>query len=430
MRPRLALSLCAAAALAIGGSAAAGAASLSSTASPSAATTRAASGGELSLITEPQAGIAPILSAIGGARHEVDLVMYEDSDAQVDAALASDVRRGVKVRVLLNGGYHGAGFPQNKAAYAYLNAHHVPVRWTPSYFALTHQKTLLVDGRAYIMTFNFTPQYYASSRDFGVLDAIPADDVAITTTFNADWNGKRITAPTGRDLVWSPGSQGPQVKLIDAAHGSLDIYNEEMDSAPIETALERAARRGVNVRILMTADSSWDSAFTQLVKAGVHIHLYAADASLYIQAKMILTPERVFIGSENFSSTSVNDNRELGLITTNSVIRASLRKTFDADYAGATPYDTHSSRSGGGSSPSHGSCTVTAAFSSHYSDWDVYVHSHEDDASVTVIDSAGTSASYHTNSVGYADVYLKAPESARGEKITAHVGSTTCTGTL
>jgi cardiolipin synthase len=355
--------------------------------------------------------------------------MYEDSDAQVDAALASDVQRGVNVRVLLNGGYYGAGSPQNMAAHAYLQAHHVPVRWTPSYFALTHQKTLIVDGRAYIMTFNFTPEYYASSRDFGVLDTIPADDAAITTTFNADWDARRITAPTGQDLVWSPGSQGPQVNLIDSAHGSLDIYNEEMDSPPIETALEQAARRGVDVRVTMTADASWDSAFTQLAKAGVHIHLYAADASLYIHAKMILTPTQVFLGSENFSTSSLDANRELGLITTDPTIRASLLKTFDGDYAGATPYNAPALKSGGSSSTG-GGCTVTAAYSSTYSDWDVYVNSHEDDASVTVTDSAGTSATYHTESDGDADVYLKAPESARGETVTARVGSATCTGTL
>jgi cardiolipin synthase len=433
VRPRLSLSVCVAV-LALGGCAVAAASSSPSaghaSARPAAVTPRAASTGGLALITEPQAGIAPILSAIRGARHQVDLVMYEDSDAQVDSALADDVRRGVNVRVLLNGGYYGAGSSQNMAADAYLEAHQVPVRWTPSYFALTHQKTLIVDGRAYILTFNFTPEYYASSRDFGVLDTIPADDAAIVTTFNADWNATRITAPTGYDLVWSPGSQGPQVNLINAAHGSLDVYNEEMDSPPIETALEGAARRGVDVRITMTADPSWDSAFTQLAKAGVHIRLYAADASLYIHAKMILTPTQVFLGSENFSTTSLDSNRELGLITTDPTIRASLGNTFDRDYAAATPYNAPSLKSGGGSSPTDGTCTVTAAYSSSYSDWDVYIHSHQDDASVTVTDSAGTSASYHTDSDGYADVYLKAPENARGETVTAHAGSASCTGTL
>jgi phosphatidylserine/phosphatidylglycerophosphate/cardiolipin synthase-like enzyme len=78
------------------------------------------------------------------------MVMYEDNDTKLDSALAADAHRGVTVRVLLNGGYYGRGFPQDQAAYNYLEAHVVPVRWTPSYFALTHQKTLIIDGRAYI----------------------------------------------------------------------------------------------------------------------------------------------------------------------------------------------------------------------------------------------------------------------------------------
>ena len=127
--------------------------------------------------------------------------MYEDEDSQVNAALAADEHRDVEVRVLLSGGYYGEGSAQNQAAYGYLQAHRVPVKWTPSYFALTHQKTLLIDGHAYILTFNLTPQYYASSRDFGVIDTIAADDAAVRRTFDADWSGQRITAPNGADLL-------------------------------------------------------------------------------------------------------------------------------------------------------------------------------------------------------------------------------------
>ncbi len=388
------------------------------------------SAAQFSLITEPQDGIAPIVNAVGSARDSADLVMYEDEDSQVNAALAADERRGVKVRVLLNGGYYGEGSQQNQAAYSYLQAHSVPVHWTPSYFALTHQKTLIIDGRAYILTFNLTPQYYASSRDFGIIDTNAADDAAIEQTFNADWTGQRIGAPTGHDLIWSPGSQAAQVKLIESAAGWVDIYNEEMDSPAIESALQGDARRGVNVRVTMTADSSWTSAFAQLAAAGVHVRTYAASAALYIHAKMILTPAKVFLGSENFSITSTNRNRELGLITPDGPIRASLSRTFDADYANATPY-TSGGRTGtrSGSSTS-AQCSVSASHSSRYDDWDVYVRSGQPDATATVTDSSGATASYHTDSSGYADVYLKAPASAAGQSITVHVGSATCTGTL
>ena len=356
------------------------------------------------------------------------MVMYEDSDTQIDAALVADAHHGVAVRVLLNGGYYGkGGFPENQAAYTYLRAHGVPVRWTPSYFALTHQKTLIVDGRAYILTFNLTPQYYASSRDFGVVDSIPADDAAIGQTFNADWNGQRINAPTGSDLVWSPGSQSAQVALIESATGWVDVYNEEMDSPAIESALEADTRRGVDVRITMTADASWNGAFAQLSAAGVHVHTYAASAPLYIHAKMILTPAKAFLGSENFSAASMETNRELGLITSGATIRASLSSTFDGDYAKATPYET----SGGGGAPvTSAHCSVTASYSSGYDDWDVYVHSNQPETTATVNDGSGASASYHTDAGGYADIYLKAPASAAGQEVTVHVGQATCTGTL
>jgi phosphatidylserine/phosphatidylglycerophosphate/cardiolipin synthase-like enzyme len=387
-------------------------------------------GAQLTLITEPQNGIGPVLSAVTSVRRRVDMVMYEDSDTRVDAALAADARRGVAVRVLLNGGYYGkGGFPPNAAAYSYLTAHRVPVRWAPSYFALTHQKTLIVDGRAYILTFNLTPQYYGSSRDFGVIDTVRADDAAVQQTFDADWNGRRISAPAGTDLVWSPGSQTSQVDLISSASGWLDVYNEEMASPAIVSALEGAARRGVVVRVTMTADPSWNAAFAQLAAAGVRVRTYGADAALYIHAKMILTPARVFLGSENFSTASMDDNRELGLITPDPTIRASLSRTFDADYARATPYAPGGGTGGGGASTS-ARCSVTASYSSRYGDWDVYVHSDQPDSTATATDSSGTTASYHTNSGGYADIYLKAPASAAGQHVTVHVGQATCTGTL
>jgi len=388
------------------------------------------------LITEPDAGLAPVLSAVTGARRQVDMVMYEDEDTHVNAALTADEQRGVKVRVLLNGGYDGDGSAQNLAGYSYLRAHSVPVRWTPPYFALTHQKTLIVDGRAYILTFNLTPQYYASSRDFGVIDTIPADDSAVEQTFEADWNGHPITAPTGADLVWSPGSEQAQVNLISSASGFVDVYNEEMDSPTIEQALAADAQRGVNVKVTMTAGSSWDRAFAQLTDAGVHVRTYAQNAPLYIHAKMILTSTRVFIGSENFSATSMLQNREVGLITSDRTIRASLERTFDADYDGATPFTA-----GGGSSSTSttsarsqntngAQCSASASYSTRYGDYDVYVQSNQAQVTVTVTDVSGRSDSWHTSSSGDADVYFKAPASASGETVTVHAGSATCTTTL
>ena len=355
--------------------------------------------------------------------------MYELEDTRFEAALAADERRGVHVRVLLNGGYYGEGSSQNKAAYAYLKAHRVPVRWTSKHFALTHQKTVVVDGRtALILTFNLTPQYYASSRDLGIADTNPADVRAIEATFANDWNGTEATAGDGSgDLVWSPGSENAQFQAISSARGELDVYNEEMADTAVENALEQAARRGVDVRVVMTYSSDWESAFEALTAAGVHVRTYAANASLYIHAKLILSGRRALVESENFSTTSLDRNRELGIIVTSPKIVSSLKATFERDYTGATPFEKKAATPKGDSGVE---CSVTASYSARYGDWDVYVHSDQPGQTATVTDSSGRSDSYHTSSDGYADVYFKAPKSAAGETVTVRVGSAACAAKL
>jgi phosphatidylserine/phosphatidylglycerophosphate/cardiolipin synthase-like enzyme len=47
---------------------------------------------------------------------------------------------------------------------------------------------------------------------------------------------------------------------------------------------------------------------------------------------MILTPDSVFLGSENFSETSLNDNRELGLIISSHAVMSAIADTFASDF--------------------------------------------------------------------------------------------------
>lgn len=334
------------------------------------------SGIAFSLITEPDDGISPVLAMIRGATKSVDLVMYELDDAQVEAALAADERRGVAVRVLLSSGYNGAptGTPAtvNAAAYDFLRAHGVPVRWSPGYFSLTHEKSLVIDNgaasaRALIMTFNMVARYYATGRDFGIIDNDAHDVAAITRTFNDDWGGSVAGAvggdagnaslggndgDAGDDLLWSPGSEPALLALIRGARQSLYIYNEEMADSDITKALIDAARRGVAVYVVMTGADEWKWEFAELTTAGAHVRTYADadDAPLYIHAKMIvadpgssggdsnIASARAFVGSENFSAASLGKNRELGIMLNDPAIIPSLMKTFAVDWHGATPF--------------------------------------------------------------------------------------------
>jgi phosphatidylserine/phosphatidylglycerophosphate/cardiolipin synthase-like enzyme len=298
--------------------------------------------GSLSLVTEPATGITPVLQLIDDAKKSVDLVMYELEDSQVEQALVAAQNRGVHVRVLLNGGYYGKPDKTNpnQKAYDYLQTNHVPVHWTPSYFALTHQKTLVADGKtSIIMTFNLTPKYYATGRDFGIIDNDAKDVAAIADTFNDDWQDRKVTAPSGDDLLWSPGSEPMTLSLINHAKSSLKVYNEEMADTKVASALGEAAMRGVKVEVVMTDQKSWHTNFSKLKSDGVLIRTFRQSAPLYIHAKMIIADgTQAFVGSENFSVTSLDRNRELGIILTDKHVISPLNTTFMGDYDSATPY--------------------------------------------------------------------------------------------
>jgi phosphatidylserine/phosphatidylglycerophosphate/cardiolipin synthase-like enzyme len=189
------------------------------------------------------------------------------------------------------------------------------------------------------MTFNLTPKYYSSSRDFGIIDKDAPDVSAIESTFNDDWQDKKVTAQAGDNLVWSPGSEKSIINRINQAKTSLKIYNEEMADTKVVNALGVAALRGVRVQIVMTDSSEWHANFSKLKSDGATIKTLASNASLYIHAKIIVVDNTsAFVGSENFSTTSLTRNRELGLVTTDKPIISNLDATFSSDLQNATPY--------------------------------------------------------------------------------------------
>jgi phosphatidylserine/phosphatidylglycerophosphate/cardiolipin synthase-like enzyme len=302
-----------------------------------------AGSGALRVLSEPQAGLSVIYKLINGAKSSIDLTMYTLRDTTAEDDLAAAAKRGVNVRVILD---RHLEKKFNTASYGYLSSRGVHVTWAPA-GTTYHQKTLTVDNKtSAIMTLNMNSDDYPGTRDFAVIDTSKADVAAVVATFNADFAHKKITPPDGADLVWSPtNSQAAILTVINSAKHSLAIENEEMGDSVITSALEDAAKRGVDVKITMTAESDWDDSFSALVKAGAHVRTYKDSTKvLYIHAKAVVadagsTVDQMFVGSENFSVASLRRNRELGIRTTNKPVISAVAAVLADDYADATPFN-------------------------------------------------------------------------------------------
>jgi phosphatidylserine/phosphatidylglycerophosphate/cardiolipin synthase-like enzyme len=285
--------------------------------------------------TEPTAGYGFLDEAILHARSTIDLSLYELADPTVERELIARARAGVTVRVLLNADYDGRY--ENAAAASTLEAGSVQVRWAPAGTIFHAKYAVIDDDAAYIGTGNLVVRDYPSTRDFWVEDERASDVAAVTSTFDADFADRSSAPVAAGGLVWSPGSTSTLVALIASATRTLLVENEEMDNTTIETALAAAARRGVDVKVVMTSSPEWSAALGDLARAGVKISTLGS-SQIYIHAKVICadcsaTAGTVFIGSENFSTSSLDYNRELGLITASPPAVAAVERAVNADYA-------------------------------------------------------------------------------------------------
>jgi phosphatidylserine/phosphatidylglycerophosphate/cardiolipin synthase-like enzyme len=195
------------------------------------------------------------------------------------------------------------------------------------------------------MTLNLTPEDYATTRDFAVITNDAADVAAIETTFNADFLNAAITPPTGDNLVWSPtNARAALTTLIEGATKTLLISQEEFDDTGLQTLVEAALRRGVAVTLAQeNLNGAYSSVLNSLKAAGAAIAIYSSKTGYYIHAKTVLadygTPQAsLFVGSENFSTDSLNDNRELGLVFNDAACIQGVYTAITADYNNGTKF--------------------------------------------------------------------------------------------
>ena len=101
-------------------------------------------------------------------------------------------------------------------------------------------------------------------------------------------------------------------------------------------------RRGVQCRIVLTENPAWAKAVAEVSAAGCSVHLFPdTKTGLYMHEKILLTDNtNLIIGSQNLSTTSLLENRELSLALDNGIapgVIAAVESTFNADYAAAPP---------------------------------------------------------------------------------------------
>lgn len=285
------------------------------------------------LIVEPEKGREPILSFINHAKSSIELVMYGLTDNELIDALIHAKNNGKKVTILLESKPYRAE-DENHFAMRELRANQLEINKANPDFKLLHQKTLLIDQQtAIVMTFNFTHSSFKNERNFALVVTDPAEVLEIQRVFNADSEHKAISVHHSH-LVWSPNNSREKIlELLQGAKTSIKIYAEGLSDYQTIGTLAKAARSGVSTQILMSDESNSSHSsrkFDYLTRAGVKMRF---SKNYMIHAKVIIIDgKRAVLGSINLTKPSIDNNRELSVITEDPAVIGELNKTFNSDW--------------------------------------------------------------------------------------------------
>ena len=347
-------------------------------------------GNKVTLLENAQATYDAMLTAIRGAQNSINLQMYIFSDGTVGKmfadALIERQRHGVQVNIM----YDGLGSLSTSSAffdrlrengiavlnYRPVNPFETTLKWTLSH--RNHRKMLVVDGRvAFTGGINISEVYASGLRSGNKsvdLKAWRDTDIEVEGPvvvqfqhlFIDEWNYQHGSPLMPRDYFPKLDRKGSEivrvvasvperfnpiyVTLISAVVSSeTNVYITDAYFAPDHQmlhALEHAARRGVDVRLLVPSQSDEPlmlsaerSHYEDLLEAGVKIYEWQGEM---LHAKTA-TIDGVWstVGTSNLDWWSIARDNEVNAIILSHSFADQMNEMFMKDLDSTKQIDLH-----------------------------------------------------------------------------------------
>lgn len=299
-----------------------------------------------SLIVLPDDSAKPILAAIDAAARTLRVKMFAFSDPSLLKSVVAAKRRGVKVRVMLNPARR-SGEHDNDATRKTLERAGIEVKDANPAFALTHEKSMVVDdAAAFVKSLNWATKNLTETRDYAVVTRHAGDVAEIRECFEADWRRHAFDPSPNSHLVWCPGPGRERIcRFIDEARHRLFVQNERYQDMVVIERLVRAARRGVKVDVMARPPHTLKK--EKLVEGvgglrimddvGIKVHKLK---HLKLHGKMLLADGvAAMVGSINLAPGSLEGRRELSIEVRDGAVVDRLHHVVQHDWEHSHPLD-------------------------------------------------------------------------------------------
>ena len=278
-------------------------------------------------------------------------------------AIYNAAARGVRVRMLIDNVIYNARDEDNhqhtkELMDAFDAENNIDVRQLSQPM---HSKVIIVDNEAaYVGSANQSRTAMESNREIGLLIRGSSVVNALEVIFEAGWTGEENrpgaenwktewTYPVATPIEapsWVPTTAETVIGLINSAKTTVHAFVYLYSGSPsaLETAIENAAARGVNVQII--ADNwtqiEWSSLEPLLSLTdyqNIQAKLEAPGEWSAAHAKMVVVDSRrAYIGSANWTNIAMSERREIGMYLEDPALAATLEEIFRTDWESRYAY--------------------------------------------------------------------------------------------
>lgn len=264
-------------------------------------------------------------------------------------AIYSAAARGVRIRMLIDNEIYQ--HQETRALMGEFDANeNIEVR---QFSEPMHSKVIIVDNRvAYVGSANQSHMAMKNNREVGLV--VRSSELArgLEAIFEAGWTGNEnqpsfengwtiqwiypVATPI-KVPAWTADTEKTIIGLINSAQHTVRVPVYVFSGRPLtlRDAVENAAARGVIVQIMVDADygpSEYPFLMTLADNPNIQIKTIDFGNSSAHSKVVVVDGERAYVGSANWSSSSMTSRREIGIAFQDSTLASALESIFNTDW--------------------------------------------------------------------------------------------------
>ncbi len=273
-----------------------------------------------------------IIGYINEAEARVYVEVYLLTETRIKEALVRASKRWIDVKVILEKNPYKA-YNINNKHFKYLQDNWVNVVWSnPKNYSLNHAKFMLLDNLAIVSTGNFSYSTFTKNRDLFITTKQRDIVEKLENIFDADFRWQQVSVYHDNMIISPSDSRTKFRVLFEWATESIDLYFQYIADDNLQDLLIKKAQQWIKIRLIVSQNSYEDDSAQLTILENAWIQIGYLDKQKMHSKAILIDNKYLFIWSINFSSYSLDANREIGLVFQNKDVIKKFVQLFEKDF--------------------------------------------------------------------------------------------------